>query len=80
MVADELGRLSSKLGMLHSAKGTNTVRVVFIVDPKGVLRLMLFYPQEAGRNVAEILRVLNEKSRLLSSITALKIQQVFEIP
>lgn len=58
MVADELGRLSSKLGMLHSAKGTNTVRVVFIVAPKGVLRLMLFYPQEAGRNVAEILRVL----------------------
>ena len=47
MIADELGRLSSKLGMLHSAKGTNTVRVVFIVDPKGVLRLMLFYPQEA---------------------------------
>lgn len=58
VIADELGRLSSKFGMLHPAKGTNTVRAFFIVDPKGVLRLMLFYPQEAGRNVAEILRVL----------------------
>ena len=48
--------MAIKLGMLHPGKGSNTVRVVFIVDPKGVLRLMMYYPQEVGRNIDEILR------------------------
>ncbi len=47
-----------KLGMLHPGKGTNTVRVVFVVDPEGNLRLMLYYPQEVGRNMDEIVRVV----------------------
>ncbi len=50
--------IAVKLGMLHPGKGTNTVRVVFVVDPQGVLRLMLYYPQEIGRNVDEILRIV----------------------
>lgn len=50
--------IALKLGMLHPGKGTNTVRVVFVVDPKGILRLMLYYPQEIGRNMDEILRVV----------------------
>ncbi len=50
--------MALKLGMLHPGKGTNTVRVVFIVDPQGTLRLMLYYPQEVGRNVDEILRAV----------------------
>lgn len=56
VIGDELGRVATTLGMLHPAKGTNTVRAVFIVDPNGVLRLMMYYPQEAGRSVDEILR------------------------
>ena len=48
--------IAVKLGMLHPGKGTNTVRVVFIVDPEGKLRLMMYYPQEIGRNVDEIVR------------------------
>ena len=48
--------IAIKLGMLHPGKGTNTVRVVFIVDPNGILRLMMYYPQEVGRNISEILR------------------------
>ncbi len=58
VIADELGRVSTELGMLHEAKGTNTVRAVFIVDPKGALRLMMYYPQEIGRSVDEVLRAL----------------------
>lgn len=58
VIADELGRIATKLGMLHPAKGTNTVRAVFIVDDKGALRLMMYYPQEVGRSVDEILRSL----------------------
>lgn len=58
VIADEMGRLATKLGMLHPKKGTNTVRAVFVVDPKGTMRLMLYYPQEVGRNMDEILRVV----------------------
>ena len=50
--------IATKLGMLHPGKGTNTVRVVFVVDPEGILRLMLYYPQEIGRNLDEIIRVV----------------------
>ena len=58
VIADELGRVSKQLGMLHESKGTNTVRAVFIVDDRGVLRLMMYYPQEVGRSVNEVLRSL----------------------
>lgn len=58
VIADELGRVSGELGMLHPAKGTNTVRAVFIMDDKGIIRLIMYYPQEVGRSVDEILRAL----------------------
>ena len=48
--------IANKLGMLHPGKGTNTVRAVFIVDPKGNVRLIMYYPQEIGRNMDEIVR------------------------
>lgn len=48
--------VAEKLGMVHPGKGTNTVRAVFIVDPKGTVRLVLYYPQEIGRNIDEIVR------------------------
>jgi len=50
--------VAMKLGMLHPGKGTNTVRAVFIGDPKGKVRLVLYYPQEVGRNMDEVLRVV----------------------
>lgn len=58
IIADSLGRTAQKLGMIHEAKGTDTVRAVFIVDADGVLRTMMYYPQEAGRSVKEILRTV----------------------
>ncbi len=58
IIADELGVLAKKLGMIHEAKGTNTVRAVFIIDPNGIIRLMIYYPQEIGRSVNEVLRSL----------------------
>jgi len=58
VIADDTGRIAKMLGMLHPSKGTNTVRAVFIIDPKGVLRAMLYYPQELGRNMDEILRMV----------------------
>ena len=47
-----------KLGMLHPGKGTNTVRAVFIVDPDGKVRLIMYYPQEVGRNMDEVVRAV----------------------
>jgi peroxiredoxin (alkyl hydroperoxide reductase subunit C) len=44
--------------MLHPGKGTNTVRAVFVGDPKGLVRLVLYYPQEIGRNMDEIVRAV----------------------
>ncbi len=50
--------IASKLGMLHPGKGTNTVRAVFIVDPNSKVRLIMYYPQEVGRNMDEIVRAV----------------------
>lgn len=47
-------------GMLHpKADPKVTVRSVFIIDPARKVRLTLTYPPSAGRNVDEILRVLD---------------------
>lgn len=56
VIADELGRVAMELGMIHEAKGTNTVRAVIIVDDIGTLRLIMYYPQEVGRSVDGIIR------------------------
>ncbi len=50
--------IALKLGMLHPGKGTNTVRAVFIVDPEGIVRLIMYYPQEVGRNMDEVVRAV----------------------
>lgn len=50
--------IANQLGMLHPGKGSNTVRAVFIVDPKGTVRLIVYYPQEIGRNIDEIVRAV----------------------
>lgn len=50
--------IALKLGMLHPGKGTNTVRAVFIVDPMGKIRLIMYYPQEIGRNMDEVVRAV----------------------
>ena len=57
IIADH-GEVANKLGIIHPNKGSNTVRSVFIVDPKGILRAMIYYPQELGRNTEEILRAI----------------------
>jgi peroxiredoxin 2/4 len=57
IIADH-GSVAQKLGMIHPGKGTNTVRSVFIIDDRGFVRIMLYYPQELGRNMDEILRAL----------------------
>jgi peroxiredoxin (alkyl hydroperoxide reductase subunit C) len=50
--------IANALGMLHPGKGTNTVRAVFVVDPQSKVRLVVYYPQEIGRNMEEVLRAV----------------------
>ncbi|MGM0597938.1 MAG: peroxiredoxin [Myxococcota bacterium] len=50
--------IANKLGMIHPGKGTSTVRAVFIIDPKGHVRTVLYYPPEIGRNMDEIVRAV----------------------
>jgi len=57
IIADT-GAVANSLGLIHPGKGTNTVRAVFVVDADGIIRIMLYYPQELGRNMDEILRVV----------------------
>ncbi|MEM2926710.1 MAG: peroxiredoxin [Candidatus Bathyarchaeia archaeon] len=59
IIADNAGEVAAKLGMRHKqAGGTQTVRAVFIVDPRGIVRAILYYPMELGRNMDEILRMI----------------------
>ncbi len=57
IIADT-GKVAKRLGLIHSNKGTNTVRAVFVVDDKGTIRTILYYPQELGRNIDEIVRIV----------------------
>ncbi|MBK5200083.1 MAG: redoxin domain-containing protein [Spirochaetaceae bacterium] len=55
---DELGILDKLLGIIHKAKVTNKVRAIFIIGPNSIIRLMIYYPQEIGRSVDEVLKSL----------------------
>lgn len=57
-VIADTGKIANKLGLIHPARPTNTVRAVFIIDPTGIIRAILYYPQELGRNMDEILRMI----------------------
>lgn len=58
IIADDRGQIAELYGMIHPAMGNSTVRAVFVIDPKGILRTVLYYPQELGRNMDEILRIV----------------------
>jgi len=57
-VIADTGPVAGQLGLIHPGKGSNTVRAVFIVDPEGIIRAILYYPQELGRNMDEIVRMV----------------------
>lgn len=58
IIADPRGIVAEKLGLLHAKSPTHTVRAVFIVDPNSIIRAIIYYPPELGRNIDEILRMV----------------------
>jgi peroxiredoxin 2/4 len=51
--------VSKAFGMLQpGASTTQAVRAVFIIDPQGIVRAILYYPLSNGRNMDEVMRLL----------------------
>ncbi len=58
VIADLDTKVAQLYGMIHPGESaTATVRAVFLIDPKRVIRAIVYYPLNAGRNIDEILRI-----------------------
>ena len=58
IIADITMNVEKKYGMLQTVAKTQTVRAVFIIDPEGIIRTILYYPMSTGRNFDEIRRII----------------------
>jgi peroxiredoxin (alkyl hydroperoxide reductase subunit C) len=60
IIADLNKEVATAYGMVHPGQSkTETVRCVFIIDDKQIIRAMLYYPLTTGRNMDEILRLID---------------------
>jgi alkyl hydroperoxide reductase subunit AhpC len=60
LIADQDRKVARLYGMIHPQHDElYTVRTVFVIDPRKKIRLTITYPQTAGRNFDEILRVID---------------------
>jgi peroxiredoxin (alkyl hydroperoxide reductase subunit C) len=60
VIADLDMKVAKLYNMIHKATSeTSAVRTVFYIDPEGILRAILYYPLTSGRNMDEILRLLD---------------------
>jgi peroxiredoxin (alkyl hydroperoxide reductase subunit C) len=60
IVADLNKEVSLAYGMIHPGDSkTETVRCVFIIDPNQKVRTILYYPLSTGRNMDEIVRIID---------------------
>lgn len=59
IIADLDMSVAKLYGMIHPGEATTAaVRAVFFIDPKGIIRLIMYYPLNVGRNMEEIKRSL----------------------
>ena len=70
-ICDDHEKTASRLyGMLHEPVSSNKdVRGVFVIDPENVVRAINFYPMQVGRNMNEIVRLVEA----LQTVTASKV-------
>ena len=59
IIADRNGQIARKYGMIsNDISNTETVRNLFIIDDKGIIRTILVYPMNVGRFIPEIIRIV----------------------
>lgn len=59
LIDDVSMNVASKYGMIMPGEATTqAVRAVFVIDPQGVIRTIIYYPLSLGRNFDELLRVV----------------------
>nr|WP_319539953.1 peroxiredoxin [uncultured Methanospirillum sp.] len=59
VIADLDMKVATLYGMVHPGQSsTATVRTVFFIDDKGILRAMIYYPLSNGRSIPEIVRLV----------------------
>lgn len=59
IIADKNGEIARKYGMIsNDVSNTETVRNVYVIDDKGIIRTILIYPMNIGRFIPEIVRVV----------------------
>jgi len=59
LIEDIRMEVANKYGMIQPGQSnTQAVRAVFVIDPKGKIRCMLYYPLSTGRNFDEIKRII----------------------
>ncbi|CED82327.1 cysteine peroxiredoxin [Phaffia rhodozyma] len=67
IIGDKDRKIATEYDMLDALDATNvdakglpfTVRTVFVIDPKGIIRLLISYPASTGRHFGEILRTID---------------------
>ncbi len=59
LIDDVTMKVAEKYGMIMPGEdSTKAVRAVFVIDPKGIIRAIVYYPLSLGRNFDELLRVV----------------------
>ena len=59
LIEDITMEVAKKYGMIQPGESsTKAVRAVFVIDPKGIIRAIIYYPLSTGRNFDEIKRLL----------------------
>ena len=59
LIEDIKMEVAKKYGMMMPGESnTKAVRAVFVIDPKGIIRTIIYYPLSLGRNFDELLRVV----------------------
>jgi peroxiredoxin (alkyl hydroperoxide reductase subunit C) len=59
LIEDITMNVAKKYGMIQPNEDTTkAVRAVFFIDPKGIIRTIIYYPLSLGRNFDELYRVL----------------------
>jgi peroxiredoxin (alkyl hydroperoxide reductase subunit C) len=59
LIEDITMEVARKYGMMQPGESnTKAVRAVFVIDPKGIVRTIIYYPLSMGRNFDELVRIV----------------------